>query len=68
MLGCAFFAHSMKKDVKMENNESKFSEILEDIKYRARLQGGYISKEDVEASFESMDLSNLQKKFIVKRL
>ena len=23
MLGCAFFAHSMKKDVKMENNEEK---------------------------------------------
>ncbi len=44
----------------MENNESKFSEILEDIKYRARLQGGYISKEDVEASFESMDLSKEQ--------
>lgn len=48
----------------MENNEGKFAKILEDIKYTARTQGGFISEEDIKESFEELKLSEEQLKMV----
>ncbi len=44
----------------MENNEGRFAQILEDIKFQARTNGGYIKTDDVKAAFEDLNLSNEQ--------
>lgn len=44
----------------MENNEVKFARILEEVKYTARSQGGFISKQDVVEAFDEMNLSETQ--------
>lgn len=48
----------------MENNEGLFARILEDIKYSARSQGGFIKEEDIKASFEELHLSDEQLKMV----
>ncbi len=44
----------------MVNNEQKFAQILEDVKYTAKENGGYISDAEVKESFAGMDLSDEQ--------
>ena len=44
----------------MVNDELRFTEILEDVKFSARSNGGYIKEEDVREAFEELDLSKEQ--------
>ncbi|MCR4989471.1 MAG: hypothetical protein K6A38_01220 [Lachnospiraceae bacterium] len=44
----------------MKNDEIRFAEILEDIKYVARASGGYIKEDEVTEAFEELDLSKEQ--------
>ncbi len=44
----------------MVNDELRFTEILEDIKFSARTNGGFIKEEDVREAFEELDLSKEQ--------
>ena len=44
----------------MVNDELRFTEILEDIKFSARSNGGFIKEEDVREAFEELDLSKEQ--------
>lgn len=52
----------------MENNEAKFARILEEVKYTGRIQGGYISKDDVIHAFEDMDLNEDQLNMVFEYL
>lgn len=53
---------------KMENNEAKFAKILEEVRYTGRMQGGYISKEDVKKAFEEMELDDQQFEMVFEYL
>lgn len=44
----------------MKSNEKEFALVLEDIKYNARMAGGFIPEEEVRAAFDSMELSDDQ--------
>ena len=48
----------------MENNEIKFAKTLEDVKYQARSQGGFISKEDVTDAFAELSMSDEQMEMV----
>jgi len=52
----------------MENNEIKFAKILEDIKYDARSQGGFVEEKMVYEAFEEMDLSKEQFELVFQYL
>ena len=52
----------------MENNELKFAKILEDIKYVARAQGGFIKEDDVYEALDEMDLSKEQYQMVFEYL
>ena len=44
----------------MINDEIRFTEILEDVKFSARSNGGFIKEEDVKEAFDELDLSGEQ--------
>ena len=44
----------------MKSSEQEFAAILEDVKYNARLNGGFIAEEEVLEAFEALELSKEQ--------
>lgn len=52
----------------MENNQIKFTKILEEIKFTALSQGGFINEDEVYALFEDMNLSKTQYEMVFEYL
>lgn len=52
----------------MNITEAQFAKILEDIKYEARLRGGFIPKQDVAPFFEGMALTDEQLELVFEYL
>lgn len=48
----------------MKINENEFAELLEELVYQARFQGGFISKDDINKGFESASLNDEQFKLV----
>lgn len=48
----------------MKINENEFAEVLEELVYQARFQGGYISEKDINKGFESASLNDEQFKLV----